>query len=154
MALGKILQRNSQQYPDKTAISYRDRKITFTQLNEMVNRLANGLLNSGLDKGDRVAVLMSKTPEVVIAFLAVAKARGVIFPVNNKLKSEDLRTIFNYVSPTFVISDPLYSPFLEKLLRPSHPLTRIIYLGSRKRKDGLLFDDLLNKESSEETRNE
>ncbi len=150
MTLGKILHRNSQQYPDKIAISYRDRRITFAQLDEMVNRLANGLLNLGLDKGDRLALLMHKSPEVVITFLAAAKVGGVVFPVNNKLKSEDLRTIFNYVSPSFVVSDPMYSPFLEKLLRPSHPLSKIIYLGGRKRRDGLSFDDILNRESAEE----
>ena len=146
MTLGKILQRNSQQNPDKVGILYRDRKITFAELDEMVNRLANGLLNLGLEKGDRVAVLMSKIPELIITFLAVAKAGGVIFPVNNKLKSGDLRTIFNYVSPAVVVSDPVFSPMLDKLLRPSHPLSKIIFLGAPGDRGGYFFDDILNRE--------
>ena len=55
MTLGKILERNAQQYPEKTAISYRDRDISFSELDEMANRLANGLLNLGLEKTFKVA---------------------------------------------------------------------------------------------------
>jgi long-chain acyl-CoA synthetase len=147
MTLSKILQRNSQQYPQHPALLYRDQIVTYSQLDEMVNRLANGLLNLGLEKRDRVAVLLPKTPEVIITFLAVARAGGVIFPVNHKLKSADLRTIFNYVSPHIVISEPTFSPLLEKLFLPQHPLSKIIFTG-KKRKNGFSFDDILNKESS------
>ena len=150
MTLCKILQRNSQQYPDKIGIAYRDRRITFAELNEMVNRLANGLLNLGLEKGDRVAILMPKTPEVIITFLAVAKAGGVTFPVNYKLQASDLRTIFNYVSPAVVVSEYMYSPLLEKLFIPSHPLSKVIFTGGINKDFGYSFDDILNRESDAE----
>ena len=150
MTLGKILHRNSQQYPDKAALAFRDRIITFSELNEMANKLANGLLNMGLEKGDRVAVLMPKIPEVIVTFLAVAKAGGVIFPVNYKLKSADLRKIFNYVSPAIIISDSMYSPLLNKLFRPSHPLSKIIYIGKKNGNGGYGYDDLMNTEIDEQ----
>ena len=146
MTLGKILHRNSQQYPDKAAIAFRDRIITFSELNEMANKLANGLLNMGLEKGDRVAVLMPKIPEVIVTFLAVAKAGGVIFPVNYKLKSDDLRKIFNYVSPAIIVSDSMYAPLLNKLFRPSHPLSKIIYIGKKALNGGYGYDDIMKKE--------
>jgi len=149
MTLGKILQRNAQQYPDKAAILFQEERITFSQLNDLVNRLANGLLNLGLEKGDRVAILMPKTPEVIITFLAVARAGGVIFPVNYKLKSDDLRTIFNYVSPQIVVSERIYRPLLEKLFLPYHPLSKIIFTGKRSKKD-LNLKDIIDKESSDE----
>ena len=150
MTLGKILQRNSQQYPDKVSLASFDRSITFGQLNEMVNKLANGLLNLGLDKGDRVAVLLPKVPEVIISFLAVARAGGIIFPVNFKLKSHDLKSIFNYVSPAVVISEYGFAPLLEKHLLPQHPFAKIIYLGGKRgRKEGYYIDDIINDESDE-----
>ena len=43
--------------PDKTAIVFEDKRYTFSQLNERVNRLTNGLLKLGIKKGDRVAFL-------------------------------------------------------------------------------------------------
>jgi len=149
MTIGKILQRNALQYPEKTALAFQDKKISFSELNDIVNRLANGLLNLGLEKGDRVAILMPKIPEVIFTFLAVARAGGVIFPVNYKLKSEDLRTIFNYVSPQMVISERIYSPLLEKLFLPYHPLSKVIFTGKRAKKE-LNFKDIIDKEVSTE----
>ncbi len=148
MTLGKILQRNAQQYPDKTALAYSDQRISFSQLNDVVNRLANGLLNLGLERNDRVAILMSKTPEVIITFLAVAKAGGIIFPVNYKLKSDDLHKIFNYVSPQIVVSERIYKPLLEKLFLPSHPLSKIIFIGKRA-EGGLNYKDIIKSESAD-----
>ncbi|MBC8278079.1 MAG: AMP-binding protein, partial [FCB group bacterium] len=149
MTLGKLLQRNAQQYPDDTALAFQDKTITFSELDKTVNRLANGLLNLGLEKGDRVAILMPKTPEVVITFLAVARAGGVIFPVNYKLKSDDIRKIFNYVSPQIVVSERMYSPLLEKMFIPSHPLSKIIFIG-RRNKTGLNYKDIIKSESADE----
>jgi len=146
MTLGKILLRSAQQYPHNTALEYRDRKISFSELNDMVNRLANGLLNLGLEKGDRVAILLSKTPEVIVTFLAAAKAGGVIFPVNYKLKSADLRTIFNYVSPQIVVAEKIYSPLIEKLFIPQHPLSKVIFTNDKGKK-GLNLQDIIEKES-------
>lgn len=149
MTLGKILQKSAQKYPAKAALIYHDRIISFSELNDMVNRLANGLLNLGLEKGDRIAVLLPKTPEVIITFLAAAKAGGVIFPVNYKLKSADLRTIFNYVSPQFVVTEKLYSPLIEKLFIPQHPLSKILFTDSRGKK-GFNLQDIVAKENAEE----
>ena len=149
MTLGKLLQRNAQQHPDDTALAFQNKVITFSELDKTVNRLANGLLNLGLEKGDRVAILMPKTPEVVITFLAVARAGGVIFPVNYKLKSDDIRKIFNYVSPQIVVSERMYRPLLEKMFIPSHPLSKIVFTG-RKNKLGLNYRDIIKSESADE----
>ena len=148
MTLGKILQRNAQAYPNKTALAFRGQKITFAELDDLVNKLANGMLNQGLERNDRIAILVPKTPEVIITFLAVARAGGVIFPVNYKLKSDDLRTIFNYVSPQMVVSERMFSPLLEKLFLPSHPLSKVIFTGRRSKK-GINFKDIIDGESSE-----
>ena len=150
MTLNKILLRNSQQYPNKTALAYHDRAISFAELNQTVNRLANGLLNMGLEKGDRVAILMPKNPKMIITFLAVAKAGGVTFPVNYKLKSADLRTIFNYVNPAMIVSEIMYSPLLDKLFRPSHPLSKIIYIGGKSEAGDYSYNDIIENESEAE----
>ena len=70
--------------------------------------------------------------------------------MNNKLKSHDLRAIFNYVSPAIVISELGFAPLLEKHLLPQHPLTKVIYFGNWKEREyGYSFDDILNRESDQ-----
>jgi len=57
------------------------RKISYGELDDMVNRFANGLGRHGIEKGDRVAVYAPMMPEVVVAMLAVCKIGAIFTPV-------------------------------------------------------------------------
>ncbi len=57
------------------------RTLTYAELNQEVCRCANGLREIGLDKGDVVGLFMPMTPQIVIAFLAIAKIGAVILPL-------------------------------------------------------------------------
>ncbi len=101
--LGAQLERNASEFPDKTAIVYHDRKLTYRQLNEAVNRLANGMLQQGLKKGDRVGLMMLRVPELVIGFLAAAKAGGIIVPLNFELPVDAIQCVLDRTTPRFFI---------------------------------------------------
>ena len=58
MTLGKILENSSESYPEKTAIIFGNVKIKYSELNTMVNKLANNLLNMGIKKGDKNYLLL------------------------------------------------------------------------------------------------
>ena len=53
MGVGNILRRSAFNFPDKTALIFEDRRISYDALNRRVNRAAHGLLQRGLQKGDR-----------------------------------------------------------------------------------------------------
>lgn len=55
--------------------------LTYAQLFEKVNQTANALRSFGLGKGDAIGLFMPMTPEIVIAFLAIAKIGGIILPM-------------------------------------------------------------------------
>jgi acetyl-CoA synthetase len=57
------------------------RLLTYRDLYREVNRLASALRAAGLGKGDAIGLYMPMTPEIVIAFLAIAKVGGVILPL-------------------------------------------------------------------------
>ncbi len=57
------------------------RSLTYQQLFEQVNKVANALRSLGLGKGDAVGLFMPMTPEIVVAMLAVAKIGGIILPL-------------------------------------------------------------------------
>jgi len=129
MTLDRMLERANQSSPEKFAILSRSRNLTYRQLNDQVNALANGLLNLGLKRGDIVAMLLPKSIEAVVAFLGVTRAGGVIAPINMRLKPDTLRVTFNHLNPFAVIADSLYHPLIAKLFRPSHPQRHIIISG-------------------------
>ena len=71
-----VLAKNAVRFPEKTAIIYKESKISYAELNEISNALASFLASIGLEKGERVGLVLKKTPEAIISFLGVAAAGG------------------------------------------------------------------------------
>lgn len=95
MLIGDILRQTSARNPKKSAVVFKDRRETYEQLNARVNGLANGLLNIGFKKGDRIAILSRNCPEFLEFYLAVAKTGLIAVPLNYRLTKQDLTTIIN-----------------------------------------------------------
>jgi len=66
----------------RPAVICEDEAMTFAELDALANRLANGILNSGIGKGDRVAVLGRNSATYVALYFALAKAGAIMVPVN------------------------------------------------------------------------
>jgi len=93
--LGQNLQVNAKKYRDTVALKDRERAFTYGQVNERVNRLAHSLWDQGLQKGDKVAVLLENCVEIVEVFLATAKTGIVIVPINFRLAGPEIEYIVN-----------------------------------------------------------
>ena len=68
-------------------------RLSFHQLNERVNQLANALVSEGVNPGDRVALCLMNSVEFIESFLAVAKMGGVVVPLNWRLVADELEFI-------------------------------------------------------------
>ncbi len=73
MNLGQHLKLNAKKYPGTVALKDAHRSLTYPMVNNRVNRLAHALFGMGLSKGDKVAVLMENSIEIVEVYLARAK---------------------------------------------------------------------------------
>lgn len=104
-----IPRRSAYRYPDKPALIYRDITLTYRQLEEESNRVANALIDLGLQKYDRVAILAHNTIDHVLAWLGTAKAGGVYLAVNYLLRGKDIAYCLNHSeAKTFIVEDALY----------------------------------------------
>lgn len=107
--IADILRRSAGRYPAKPALIFNDTTVTFTQLEEQCNRFANALLDLGLAKYDRVAILAHNTIHHVITWLGTAKAGGVYLAVNYLLRGKDISFCLNHSeSKVFIVEDSLY----------------------------------------------
>ena len=113
MGVGNILRRSAFNFPDKPALVFGSQRTSYSELNRRVNCVANSLLNMGLKKGDRVAVLLHNCPEFIETYFACAKSGGIFVPINNLLKQKELMQIFEYVNPRFLIFDKEFSKIIE-----------------------------------------
>ena len=125
MTLGKLLERNAKALPEKIAIVFHERKLTYRQFNETVNRMAAGLMRLGMNKGDRVGLMLPRIPELVIGFLAVAKAGGIAVPINFELAAEGIQAVLDRTQPRFLIIAEQFSEQVRTFLTPNYRISVI-----------------------------
>jgi acyl-CoA synthetase (AMP-forming)/AMP-acid ligase II len=85
--LGELVRLGARRSPDRVAVKEREgREVSYAELDQRTNRLANALLGGGLMRGDRVAAWMEDRIEYVELYVAVAKAGLVMVPINARLQ--------------------------------------------------------------------
>jgi len=126
ICLPEILERSASKFPDKMALLFQGYKITYRELNDMVNRFAVGLHDFGIDKGDSVAILLPNTIPCVVAYYAILKIGGITV-MNNPLYSDrELEHQFNDSGSKLLITlDLLGNRMID--LRPKTKIKQIIY---------------------------
>ncbi|MCE3294293.1 MAG: hypothetical protein K0R65_7 [Crocinitomicaceae bacterium] len=76
--------------PTKTALIFKNKGLTYGELNSAANRLARTLIASGIERGDIVALKVNRSFEMVIALLAIQKAGGAYLPIDPEIPAERL----------------------------------------------------------------
>jgi fatty-acyl-CoA synthase len=93
--IGDGLRRSAGRDPDKTALVFGERSWTYAELDAAANRVANALLQKGLEKGDRVAAYGRNSDAYAIAWLACTRTGLIHVPINFALSGEELLYILN-----------------------------------------------------------
>ncbi len=112
--ISEYLREWSQMTPERIALSFYGRDITYQELNERVDQFAWGLVNLGVQKGDRVALYMENCPQFVISYFAIHRAGGVVVPLNPMFKHAELEyEIIDAQIDTLISLDYLYPEVIK-----------------------------------------
>ena len=114
-----------------------DKKLTYRQLNELVDQFAAGLQKLGLQKGDRVALYMPNCPQSVIAYYAVLRAGGIVVPTNPLFVTRELEHQVNDSGAKIAICLSLLYPRVIEA-RPNTGLEHVIVTNVKEYFPGLL----------------
>ncbi len=95
MNVAEYLEQHAAAEPDRVAIRFEGRSITYGQLNRDSNRLASAMRQSGIAVGDRVALYLPNVPEFAVAYYAAQKLGAVPVTINAILKTEEVRYLLN-----------------------------------------------------------
>ncbi|MBC7106823.1 MAG: long-chain fatty acid--CoA ligase [Firmicutes bacterium] len=126
--LFRLLEVAADFYPNKTAINYYGRAISYRDLWLGAQNLAGALARRGLAKGDRVALYMQNSPHYVIAFYGVMRANAVVVPANPMLTEEELTFLLKDSGATGLITTTDLWPRAEKA--GSRAGVRFVLVGS------------------------
>jgi fatty-acyl-CoA synthase len=133
-----FLRRSATMFPGKTAVVHGERRYSYSQLEERVNRLASSLRASGLAKGDRVAFLAPNIPAMLEAHFAVPAAGGVLVAINTRLTASDVAYIVQHSGARFLFVDDELAHLVEPAAGAPHVI-RIRDTGA----DGDPYEDFL-----------
>ncbi|HEY98525.1 MAG TPA: long-chain-fatty-acid--CoA ligase [Dehalococcoidia bacterium] len=128
--------------PDKMAVVFEDKRYTFSQLNERVNRLANGLMKLGVKKGERVALIQVNCNQCVETYFAVAKMGGIYLPLNFRAKEKELAYMLNTAEATAIIIGERYVPMIKSIQPECKSLKHLITI-EQKHDDMLYYEDII-----------
>lgn len=125
VCLPAFLERSAERFPDRSALNFQGYRIRFRQLKEMVDRFASALSAFGVNRGDRVALLLPNTIPCVAAYYAVLKI-GAIVVMNNPLYSDrELDHQFNDSGAKLLVTlDLLGNRMID--LRPKTRIKQIV----------------------------
>ena len=95
--------------PDAEAVVFEETRLSYGQLNERVNRLANGLRSLGLRRASHVALLLENCHQYLEAYYALSKAGMVAVPLNWRLSDEELGYIVDHSESVALIADQAHA---------------------------------------------
>jgi long-chain acyl-CoA synthetase len=125
ICLPHILDRTAGEFPDKPALIFEGYSATFRQLQEMTDRLASGLYDFGIRKGDAVAILLPNLIQCVVAYYAILKGGGIAVMNNPLYTDPELSRQFNDSGAKALITlDLLANRMID--LRPKTSIKKII----------------------------
>ena len=105
--LADILRRRAEEHPDREYLRFADEPwLSYGEVNERANRVANGLIGRGTRPGESVSVLLPNCAEFVPTWFGILKAGAVMSPINTAYKGDFLSWTINLVEArTLVIAD-------------------------------------------------
>jgi fatty-acyl-CoA synthase len=148
-----FLQRSAYVFRDKVAVVHDNRRYTYAELARRVRRLATALHRSGIEKGDRVAVLAPNIPALLEAHYGVPFAGGVLVAINTRLSSSEVLYILNHSRAKIFLVDTELAPVVRRVIDDMQTVRRVINVddsGSPERLNGPTYEEFLAEGSDVE----
>lgn len=154
--LNQSLLNSVSKFPDRVAYAFLNESVSYFQLNQHVDLFAASLIEHGIEKGDKVAMLLSNSPEFVTAFFGILRVGAVVVPINPTFTEAEISFILSNSGAKAAIALSALKPILSKLKTNLEHLQSVIYTdaGSSKwewdtdsqRKEGTISNPIIEKD--------
>ncbi|MEE8121236.1 MAG: AMP-binding protein, partial [Anaerolineales bacterium] len=141
------LQDNARARGSEIALIGPSDSLTYNQLLDRVDVLAEGLNRRGIATGERVCLLAHNAIESFLLFGACARTGAIVFPINWRLSGAEVQGVLDLAEPKMLIVDAVNLGTLESIEVDTIPFRALI--GSESQEGWLSFDDLSQEGDSE-----
>jgi len=126
MQVNHFLENSAEKFPEKKAIWYKDEWMTYHQIDDLSNRLANYLISRGIERGDRIAILLENSFNYVITYYAILKIGAITVALNTETRKDGLVYLLNDSDSKAIITQKRYSKELLPALNNTPYLKEVI----------------------------
>ena len=147
----RVMERALACWPDKIAVKDGDKEFTFREVDERANRLANALLDMGIKKGDKVAVIGPNSHEHFESHYGILRTGAVIVSINTRLAPREVEYILNHSDSCALIVDREYTHLVTPILNNIKGIKHIIITSGGEKSaplDGIDYETLLANSST------
>ena len=122
MNIGSLFSRHARYRPNHLAVVFGDQRLSWSEFNCSINRLAHALLNLGIGKGDKVATILPNCLEQLEAYWASAKIGAVVVPSSTLLLEKAMKTLLQDSDAVMLITN---ADFADKIntIKPALPVS-------------------------------
>lgn len=143
-----LLRRNSQKFPDKPAIIFKDKPTPCEQFKDIVFRLANGLASLGVKPQDRVGIYLPNWPEYIYSYLALFCLGATVVPLDYMLTEDEMVTCLMHCEAKYLIAKAKDISVIGNIKKKIPTLKKIVLV--QENKEGFAnFEELINNSPSE-----
>jgi long-chain acyl-CoA synthetase len=145
LMLDTLLDDTAEKLPLNPALIFQGKSYTYADLRGLTHRLTAGLIERGVQPGDRIAFLLPNCLEIVLCYYACFKIGAVAVPLNVRFPAELLQYAIKHSDARLLISEPVLFSQIEPI-RPALPDVKQYYLTSRSYEfpEAKPFDELLS----------
>jgi crotonobetaine/carnitine-CoA ligase len=108
--------------PGKPFLFFERDVVSYQDFDRKINQMANALLELGVKKGDRVALLLSNRPEFLYAWFGLAKIGAVMVPINTGFKGKEAGYVVNHSEAVGLIFDREFLPMVREMRKENRAL--------------------------------
>ncbi len=111
----QVLADTAKKHPDRTATIFKGARLTYRELNELVDRFAAGLQQLGVKKGDRVAIHLPNCPQFPISYYAILQVGGIVVPCNPMYVAREMEHQLNDSGAEVIITLSAFYPLIKQI---------------------------------------
>lgn len=132
--------------PERNCIVFENKRWTYAQLNDRVDRLCNALADRGVVKGDRIGILSVNCNEYIELYFASAKLGAIFVPLNFRAKPDELSYLINHADISVLFTGKRYLDMVDRMLPDIANVGLHVAIGGE---NGLCYEELMATGSAE-----
>jgi acyl-CoA synthetase (AMP-forming)/AMP-acid ligase II len=150
MLIGDILHKSATRSPDRVALIGHGKRLTYAEFEEGTNRLANSLLDLGLDNGAKVAILSTNRPAYAIAYFAIAKTPCISVHCSTRSVASEIAYVLNKTVAEVLILEAQFAAVVKAALPKLDRPPKLILLDQSAELAGATYiDDFVSGKSAQ-----